>query len=334
MLINLLLRERRVSNEHWPESIPAVMSIINSTGTQRLGGNCARQVFLGFSATDPLNVLYDLELGLIDLPVTSAEIKQLSEELVEKFVLSRDMVEADYQKARKRRNDMYYKYFLTGKRRKKYGHDPRKQSDWIQHELDKLPVEMSIEDKYSEVERRLLEGNFDVGDYVLVAFVANRSKGKLVVKWRGPFRITDVINQRVYEVQHLIDKSKRFAHAVRLRFFANKWYEVTEEILEEVESESNFDGLFDVERLMDVRFNEESMQYEFLVHWRGFEDADDTWEPFNELFISIPDVVERFINRLEDKDVKMRLLELIRNTRLLTLAQETPSRHRKRRSKK
>jgi hypothetical protein len=44
--------------------------------------------------------------------------------------------------------------------------------------------------------------NFDLGDYVLVATV--HRKDKLESKWKGPQRISKVINNQVYEVEDLL----------------------------------------------------------------------------------------------------------------------------------
>ena len=313
MLVNLLLREHKLGNEYWPQALPAVMSIINSTPTVRLGGNCARTVFLGLPKTDPLDVLYEKELGVLELPMDSDEIEEATQKLVDNFVESREQVKKYYEKARKRRNDMYIKYYLTGKRRKKFDMDPRKKEEWIRKEMEKLPVEMSVHDRYDEVERRLMEGYFGIGDYVLVAFAMKRDKDKLVVNWRGPYRVVQVVNPRVYEVEHLIDESKRFAHATRLRFFADKYYQVTEEIIAEIESEASYDGFFDVECLREIRFNEETMEWEFLVYWRGFDPIDATWEPLSALMETIPDVVIKYVETMADETVQLRLKEVIRN---------------------
>lgn len=316
-LMNLLLREHKMSNEYWPQVVPAIMSIINSTSTVRLGGNCARTVFIGFPRTDPLDVLYDKDLGVLELPLGVTEIKQAARTLVDSFVESRDSMKKYYEKARDRRNQMYIQYYLTGSRKKRFQEDSRKRTNWIQEEMNKLPVEMSVHDRYDIVEQRLLTGMFDVGDFVLVAFASKRDKGKLVITWRGPYRVSNVVNDRVYEVQHLVDDTKRFAHAIRLRFYADKFYQVTEEVLEEIRSESSYDGFFDVESLLECRFNDEIVEWEFRVRWKGFDEVDDSWEPLNQLLTTIPDVVDGFVASIVDENIKTRLQEIIRNTRSL-----------------
>jgi hypothetical protein len=333
-LLNLLIVERRQSNEQWPMWISAVMSIINSTCTPRLGGSCARKVFLGFDATDPLTVLYDVELGLVDLPVESEVVKSVSQQLVDGFVDSYETVKQSYLKARDRRNEMYRKYFLTGKRRKKYDYDPRRREEWIQEEMDKLPVEMSVKDKRDAVNVMLLEGKFDVGDFVLVAFRMQKNQDKLVVRWRGPYRVVEVLNPRVCVVEHLVSKLRRQVHAVRTRFFANKYYEVTEEIMEVVANEANEDGFVEVDCLVDARYNEETLEWEMKVHWKGFEDEDDTWESLVELVDTIPDTVDQFVRAIGDIDKKVRLTQLLRELRAVVAQEEAEEESRKKTKKR
>lgn len=37
------------------------------------------------------------------------------------------------------------------------------------------------------------------------------------------------------------------------------------------------------ERILQANFNEETNTHEYLVHWEGYPDSDDTWEPYEEL---------------------------------------------------
>jgi hypothetical protein len=128
-LLLLGLKEAKLSSEYWPQLIPSIMSIINSSGTDRLGGECARKVFLGLDGTDPLSVLYDIEVGLVDIPLSGDKIKDLSQKLVDGFVSNRESVLRYYNKARDRRNELFYNHYLTGKRRKKYEDNVERRED-------------------------------------------------------------------------------------------------------------------------------------------------------------------------------------------------------------
>jgi hypothetical protein len=286
------------------------MSVINSRECERLGGKSAREVFIGLKGTDPLDVLYDPEFGMLDVPLDNQEIARRCDLLVEYFVESAASVREHYEKARTRRNELYRRYFLTGSRRKKYDADPRRGEEWIQRELDKLPVEISVEDRFSIVEQKLMEGNFNVGDFVLIAIPKAKRKGKLEAIWKGPYKITAVVDARVYEVEHILSKERRNVHAIRMRFFAENGMDITEEIIDAVKSDGNYDGMFEVEKLVDVRFNHELVQWEILVKWKGFDDVENTWEALHELRSTISATVDKFIEDLPDGANKKKLLEV------------------------
>jgi hypothetical protein len=53
--------------------------------------------------------------------------------------------------------------------------------------------------------------NFGKGDYVLVGVPepAKMTGRKLFLKWRGPYQITDMKEDYVFEVENIIDHSRR-----------------------------------------------------------------------------------------------------------------------------
>jgi hypothetical protein len=61
------------------------------------------------------------------------------------------------------------------------------------------------------------KANFDLGDYVLEATV--HRKDKLESKWKGPQRISKMINNQVFEVEDLLSGKKKDVHSVLLMFF-------------------------------------------------------------------------------------------------------------------
>jgi hypothetical protein len=65
--------------------------------------------------------------------------------------------------------------------------------------------------------KKPVQVNFDIGDFVLVATV--NPKDKLESRWKGPYRIVEVINMYVFKVEHLLTRKTKEVHAVRLRFF-------------------------------------------------------------------------------------------------------------------
>ena len=118
--------------------------------------------------------------------------------------------------------------------------------------------------------------NIMEGDFVMVARDANVSGQKLSVRWRGPRRVTKVLSDWVYEVEDLVKGTKSFAHATRIRLYADKDLEVTEDLRTQL---AHNECSFTVEKFTGLRYNDETSQWELLTQWLGFEEADASWEP-------------------------------------------------------
>ncbi len=58
--------------------------------------------------------------------------------------------------------------------------------------------------------------NADVGDYVLRGLIQTK---KLSLRWRGPYRISRVLSDFLFEVKDLRTSEKATVHGTRLRFF-------------------------------------------------------------------------------------------------------------------
>jgi hypothetical protein len=128
--------------------------------------------------------------------------------------------------------------------------------------------------------------NFDLGDFVLVATV-NR-KDKLEAKWKGPFRITKVLNELVYEVQNLLTNKKKEVHAIRLSQFQDS--KIDSNVKEYIQFHNDN---YEIEEIMDKRINQGVE--EVLVKWKGFEPEESTWEPLEIIKEDVPQLVESFL---------------------------------------
>lgn len=53
---------------------------------------------------------------------------------------------------------------------------------------------------------------------------------------------------------------------------------------------------WEVERIVGVKFNEDKSR-EFLVHWKGYDDADDSWEAEGNL--NCPELLAKFASKVE-----------------------------------
>jgi transposase InsO family protein len=143
-------------------------------------------------------------------------------------------------------------------------------------------------------QRRTQEANFDVGDYVLLSRGLCTPAGKLAPTWTGPYRITEVISDWVYKVQHLLTNEIFEAHARRLRFYADSSLNVTEDIRDYVQDSTM---TFEIKEICDFRKGEEGD--ELFIHWLGFEKDERTWESFDQIQEAAPKMVSDF---MRDRD--------------------------------
>ena len=60
--------------------------------------------------------------------------------------------------------------------------------------------------------------NFTMCDYVLIGIAKQHSNQKLYLKWRGPNRVIDTLNNYVFQVEHLITKEQKQIHGVECYF--------------------------------------------------------------------------------------------------------------------
>ncbi|CAN0277268.1 unnamed protein product, partial [Scytosiphon promiscuus] len=120
--------------------------------------------------------------------------------------------------------------------------------------------------------------NFSVGDFVLVAKVRQAGKAsKLLSTWSGPWRITNASTPHVYHVQNIVDGKITTAHVARMKFYHDSSLGLTADIKETFQYLLN-QGEFETEGILKLR-RSTSGYYEGYVHWKGFSEAERSWEP-------------------------------------------------------
>jgi hypothetical protein len=106
-----------------------------------------------------------------------------------------------------------------------------------------------------------------VGDCVLVAQRLQNEGHKLRVRWRGPRKVIRICSKYIYEVLDLLTTHQSLVHANRLKFYADSQLDVTEYIMDTaVHNDPHFQT---VVKLLNLRFNPDSAQYEVQAQWRG-----------------------------------------------------------------
>ncbi|KAE9342591.1 hypothetical protein PR003_g9399 [Phytophthora rubi] len=140
------------------------------------------------------------------------------------------------------------------------------------------------------------KANFSVGDFVLRSRVDQKYQDKLLVTWVGPYQIKRA-DKHLFVVQHLVTGVETDVHASRLKYYADKDYEVTEEVREHIASQGI---VLAVAELKEHRWNASIKSYEILVSWQGLEPIEDSWEPLRSLWKDIPVLVRRYAESAAD----------------------------------
>jgi transposase InsO family protein len=151
----------------------------------------------------------------------------------------------------------------------------------------------TIHDKNVKSQGRVVDVNFDVGDYVLLSRKIRSPAGKLVPTWIGPYQVIRVLSDWVFEVKSLLDPDDVvLAHSRRLRFYEDSSLNVTEDIKDYVQYSQD---KFEIEEILDIR--ETDLGKELFIQWLGFERSQATWESFDEIMDSVPKMVKSFMTK-------------------------------------
>ncbi|ETO63762.1 hypothetical protein F441_23043 [Phytophthora nicotianae CJ01A1] len=94
-----------------------------------------------------------------------------------------------------------------------------------------------------------------------------KHQDKLLVTWIGPYQIVKA-DVHSFVVLHLATGAESDVHASRLKCYADKDFEVTEEVVEHVASQGI---VLAVAELKEHRWCAVKKDYELLVSWKGLK---------------------------------------------------------------
>ena len=120
---------------------------------------------------------------------------------------------------------------------------------------------------------------FQIGEFLLVAAPVARAKFR--VKWMGPYRIVETLNEYVYVVEDVVTARRKSVHVQRLRLYAEASFQVTED----VQNQAAYDDQTHVENIVDWRETDDAL-LELRVRWLGFTPAEDS--PGGAVFAASP----------------------------------------------
>ena len=132
------------------------------------------------------------------------------------------------------------------------------------------------------------------------------------MKWLGPRRVVDTLNEYVYVLEDILTLEHSVAQASRLRKYADAQLQMTVDLREQILYEEQ--GLC-VEAITGWRNSESGIQ--LRVRWLGFEVADATWQPLATLYEDVPELIWEFAERRTSArdEILQDALEDIRRTR-------------------
>ena len=291
-LLKIIGRETKLSiAKEWPYLLPAVMSILNNTPSERLDGLAPKQVYMGLPQYNPFTVLYSPHISEVkDVPLDKEEVSRKFNEL--RAHLDELHKRVDVSKAK--RQDANQKASVT------YNVKQRRAS-----ELGIRVADLKIAD---------LLPQFAIGDFVMMAVPKTTKQHKLVGVWRGPYRVISTISDYIYEVEHLTTGKITSSHISRLKFYSDKELDTTiPELLNELNQEEDIFATYTVQSILKHKYDQEKMEHLLYVQWQGFSEDENTWESLVELNEQIPEAVLHFVQQLPKNDIKQELLSIVTN---------------------
>lgn len=97
---------------------------------------------------------------------------------------------------------------------------------------------------------------------------------------------------------------KEEIHGRRLKFFRNKSFEVSEEIIDHLKYQEG--ELLVIESFEDIRSHNGAP--ECLVKWRGFPKEESDWVLYSSLKEDVPEFLEEFITEITKSGTKRQRL--------------------------
>ena len=170
--------------------------------------------------------------------------------------------------------------------KKGYNSEPEQElplSEWAQKMQAKQAelIEIARKNQVANDQHHIIQNlpehitEFPINSYVLVKY-RDRPPTKFHSTWRGPMRVVNFTKSQ-YTLQDLVtDKLKNF-HVTQLKAFT--YDEMDTDPVDIARSEQNE---FLVESVLAHRHDgsKKRTNYEFLIKWNGYDDASNTWEPW------------------------------------------------------
>jgi hypothetical protein len=160
-----------------------------------------------------------------------------------------------------------------------------------------VDIQQALREKHAKNQELLGmdDVQFAIGDWVLVSR-ATRKTDKLQLQWLGPFQVVDTLSPWIYRVRSLVTHVEQNVHIRRLRFYENKFLIITEELKHNFIRQTKG---FELDYIVESRWNEHNSEYELKCRWWGFEPDADSWLSYDKVVESYPDKLDRYLIKAE-----------------------------------
>ena len=153
-------------------------------------------------------------------------------------------------------------------------------------------------------EKRIWEVHFGPGDWVLISSKdTTLDNDKIKLKWIGPYMITEIISQNVYQVRNLLGEEQEM-HESRMWFYAPVSFQPGPELQHIFTHDRK---QFEVESFGRMRFN--NRQWEIKTKWRGL--TEKTWEPIENMAEALPGLFQEALQTSNVCKIKQAIMEFL-----------------------
>ena len=251
-VIRALLSEFQLHQSCWPSIMPIVQSALNNTILERLGNRCPLTAFTGLPQDTPLKSITHRIDDVVQV-LSCKDLRETQKQNISSLLSALDQMHKEVS-------------IRSSKKR-----------------------QAAVESHNRKTNIRPI--NFSEGDYVLRGIVQRESSRKPSLKWHGPFRVVECRSNYIFVIENLLTSKREEVHGRRLKFFRNKDFMVTEELLDHLAYQHG--ELLVIESFLDIRKHKGIV--ELLVKWRGFDHNETDWVPHSTLQEDVPTLLSEYL---------------------------------------
>ena len=137
--------------------------------------------------------------------------------------------------------------------------------------------------------------DFKLGDFVLCRWPTDVKRNKLRVRWLGPYRVVDTINERVFVIEDIIRHKRTSVHGQRLQYYADNNLNLTQDL----RNQAAYDDKYWVSKFVDWRIDDDD-QLQLRIRWQGFMANEDTWEDPDRMHADVPVMLISYLHTILD----------------------------------